>query len=192
MKVLAVCGSPRRNGNTEGLLRLAATELEKYGVETELLLLAGRNVKPCVACYGCVQRKDGTCTQNDPEFDELALKFHDLDGLLLGSPVYFGSATAQMVALMDRVAFLNRAGGPNYLSRKVGAALAVARRAGENFTFAQLNYYFGVLDMVTVGSTYWNIVIAQRPGDFQKDEEGVKTIERLAENMAWALNELRG
>jgi len=190
MKVLAVCGSPRRNGNTEGLLRLALTELEKHGIETELLLLAGRTVNPCIGCYGCVQRKDGTCTQNDPEFDELALKFHDLDGLLLGSPVYFGSATAQLTALMDRVAFLNRAGGPNHLSRKVGAAIAVARRAGENFTFAQLNYYFGVLDMVTVGSTYWNVSLARRPGDFQKDEEGLSTIQRLAENMAWVMSKL--
>lgn len=190
MRVLAVCGSPRKNGNTEGLLRVALEELEKHNVETELLHLADHQVKPCVGCYGCVQRGDGTCVQNDPEFDALALRFHDLDGLLLGSPVYFGSATAQLSALMDRVAFLNRSGGPNHLSRKVGASIAVARRAGENFTFAQLNYYFGILDMVTVGSTYWNIGIARQAGDFAKDEEGVATIRRLGENLAWLLEKL--
>ncbi|NCQ27978.1 MAG: flavodoxin family protein [Armatimonadetes bacterium CG_4_10_14_3_um_filter_66_18] len=191
MKVLAVCGSPRRNGNTEGLLRIALEEIEKQGIETELLLLAGRNVKPCVGCYGCLQRKDGTCTQKDPEFDELAAKFHSIDGLILGSPVYFGSATAQINALMDRVAFLNRAGGPNHLSRTAGASVAVARRAGENFTFAQLNYYFGILDMFTVGSTYWNIAIARQAGEFEKDDEGVATVRRMAENMGWLIHKLR-
>jgi multimeric flavodoxin WrbA len=116
-------------------------------------------------------------------------RFIEADGILVGSPVYFGSATPQTMALLDRVGYVSRH-NQNFLRRKVGAAVVVARRAGQNFTFAQLNYFFLISEMIVPGSTYWNIAFGREKGEVAADTEGIETVKRLAANMAWLMKKL--
>jgi len=189
MKVLGISGSPRSGGNTDFLVNLALGIFAEKGLQTEFLSLADRPIKPCMACRGCATAQGLRCVQEDPAFDGMIEKFQSADGILVGSPVYFGSATPQTMALLDRVGYVARC-NDNFLRRKVGAAIAVARRAGHNFTFAQINYFFLINEMIVPGSTYWNVAIAREKGAVAADVEGIQTIKNLAANMAWLLKKL--
>ncbi|WP_460167442.1 flavodoxin family protein [Thermostilla marina] len=189
MRVLGISGSPRVGGNTDIAIKRALDRLAQAGFETEFLSLADRPIKPCMACRGCATVDDIRCVQNDPAFEGMIEKFMAADGILVGSPVYFGSATPQVMALLDRVGYVARC-NRNFLRRKVGAAIAIARRAGENFTFAQLNFFFLINEMIVPGSTYWNVGLALEKGDIERDTEGLQTIDNLADNMAWCLKHL--
>ncbi len=191
MKVLGISGSPRAGGNTELLVQLALDTLAQEGLETEFLSLADRPIKPCQACERCRGTNPPRCMQEDPAFEGIIDKFIDSHGILIGSPVYFGSATPQTMALLDRVGYVNRFAG-NFLQRKVGAAIVVARRAGHNFTFAQINYFFLISEMIVPGSTYWNLAFGRGKGEVLNDQEGVETVKTLARNMAWVLKKLHG
>ncbi len=189
MKILGISGSPRRDGNTTLLVRTALDTLAEQGFETELISLADHPVKPCQACGGCAKAKEVRCVQEDPAFEGMIERFIAADGVLIGSPVYFGSATPETMALLDRVGYVSRCNG-NFLRRKVGAAVVVARRAGQNFTFAQLNYFFLISEMIVPGSTYWNIAFGREEGEVANDTEGLDTVKTLAGNMAWLLGKL--
>jgi len=191
MKVLGISGSPRPGGNTDILVKLALECLSQAGLDTEFLSLADRPIKPCMACRGCVKAEGFRCVQEDPAFEGIIERFIAADGILVGSPVYFGSATPQTMALLDRVGYVARA-KENFLRRKVGAAIVVARRAGQNFTFAQLNYFFLINEMIVPGSSYWNVAIAREKGEVHNDAEGLTTVRTLAANMAWLLKRLNG
>lgn len=185
MKALLISGSPRRNGNTETLCQRCADGLESEGIDTEILSLAGRSIKGCTGCGWCRNQPDATrrCVIDDDDFNGLVETIVDADIIVLGSPVYFGSATPELMALLDRIGYIAR---PRQLfSRKIGAAITVARRAGQNFTFAQLAYWFLINDMIVPGSSYWNVATAGAKGDVVKDEEALATVDRLAENLAW-------
>ena len=186
MKVLGVSGSPRAGGNTEIAITTALEALQAQGIETELLSLAGRQVKPCIACGGCGQADTPRCVQEDPAFEGIIEKFIEADGFLIGSPVYFGSATPETMATLDRVGCVARRNG-NFLRRKAGAAITVARRAGQNFTFAQINYFFLISEMIVPGSSYWNVGFGLTQGEIRDDAEAVATIKTLADNMAWLM-----
>lgn len=190
MKVLGICGSPRKGGNTETLLKTALGVLAEQGFETELLSLAERPVKPCTACGGCFKTQEVRCVQDDPAFEGVLEKFAEADGVLVGSPVYFGSATPETMSLLDRVGYVARR-HPELLRRKVGAAIVVARRAGHNFTFAQLNYFFLISEMIVPGSTYWNVAFGREKGEVVNDAEGMETVKTLAGNMAWLMKKLK-
>lgn len=189
VKVLGISGSPRREGNTEILVKLGLEVLAQQGVETEYLSLADHPVKPCLACGGCAKPGAQGCVQNDPAFEGMVQRFQASDGFLIGSPVYFGSATPQTMSLLDRIGYVSRCQG-NFLRHKVGAAIVVARRAGQNFTFAQLNYFFLISEMIVPGSTYWNVAVGREKGEVQNDAEGMTTVKNLAANMAWLLKKL--
>jgi multimeric flavodoxin WrbA len=191
MKVLGISGSPRAGGNTDILVQRALEVLAEEGIQTEFLSLADRPIKPCTGCRGCATSGPAGCVQEDPAFEGMIERFQAADGVLVGSPVYFGSATPQTMALLDRVGYVARH-GENFLRRKVGAAIVVARRAGQNFTFAQINYFFLISEMIVPGSTYWNVAFGREKGEVQNDGEGLKTIRRLAENMAWLMKKLAG
>lgn len=191
MKVLGISGSPRSGGNTDILVTLALEVLAEEGIQTEFVSLSDRPVKPCRACGGCAKSEKVECTQQDPAFEGLMERFLESDGILVGSPVYFGSATPQTMALLDRVGYVARAKGSNLLRRKVGAAIVVARRAGQNFTFAQLNYFFLISEMIVPGSTYWNLAFGREKGEVRNDAEGLATVRRLAENMAWLMKKVK-
>jgi multimeric flavodoxin WrbA len=189
MRVLGISGSPRRGGNTDILVNTALEVLAENGVETDFLSLADRHVQPCLACGGCFKSETIQCVQKDPAFDGILEKVSAADGILVGSPVYFGSATPQSMALLDRVGYVARR-HPQLLRRKVGAAIVVARRAGQNFTFAQLNYFFLIAEMIVPGSTYWNVAFGREKGEVTNDAEGMATVKTLARNMAWLLQKL--
>lgn len=191
MKALIISGSPRKNGNTEQLCERCAEGLRAQEIETEVISIAGKSLHGCTGCGFCRQLPEEICecVIND-DGAELIAKIAEADIIVVGSPVYFGSATPEIMAVLDRAGFVLRHRGR--LSRKVGAALSVARRAGENFTFAQLTMWFLINDMVVPGSSYWNVAHGLEKGDAMQDEEGVKTIDRLAENLAWCATSLRG
>ncbi len=191
MKVLGISGSPRRGGNTDIIVQTALDVLAAEGIETELLSLADRPVKPCTGCLGCATAEEVRCVQEDPAFEGMVERFIAADGILVGSPVYFGSATPQTMSLLDRVGYVSRQNN-NFLRRKVGAAVVVGRRAGQNFTFAQLNYFFLLSEMIVPGSTYWNVAFGRGKGEVAADTEGIETVKTLARNMAWLMKKLAG
>lgn len=191
MRVLGVSGSPRPGGNTDLLIKRALGILANEGFETDFLSLADRPIKPCMACGGCFRSEEVRCVQEDPAFAGIIERFQAAQGVLVGSPVYFGSATPQTMALLDRVGYVARK-HPGLLRRKVGAAIVVARRAGQNFTFAQINYFFLIAEMIVPGSTYWNVAFGREKGEVAKDEEGLKTVDTLAANVAWLMKKLGG
>lgn len=183
MKVVGVVGSPRRGGNTETLARVALEEIEKEGLETELVPLAGKKIAPCDGCRSCV--KTGKCHFED-DFQPIFAKIKRAKGLILATPVYYGAATPQMTGFISRF-YSNRA---KPLRRKVGGPIVVARRAGKNFTFAQLMFFFMIQEMIVPGSTYWNVAFGRNKGEVEKDEEGVDTIKNFAKNVAWLIKKL--
>jgi multimeric flavodoxin WrbA len=183
MKVVGIVGSPRIGGNTETLTRIALEEIRKEGVKTELITLAGKKISPCDACKSCV--KTGKCHFKD-DFDPIYAKVRRADGVILATPVYYGAATPQITAFISR--FYRMRGKP--LKRKVGGPIVVARRAGKNFTFAQLMFFFMLHEMIVPGSTYWNVAFGRNKGEVEKDEEGVSTIKNFAHNMAWLVKKI--
>lgn len=189
MLVLGISGSPRTGGNTDALVKLGLEVLCEEGMQTEFVSLADRPIKPCLACGACFKADEPCCFQEDPAFDGMVEKFEAAQGFLIGSPVYFGSATPQTMALLDRIGYVNRR-HKEILRRKVGAALVVGRRAGQNFTFAQLNYFFLISEMIVPGSTYWNVAVAREKGEVLNDAEGLDTVRTLARNMAWLMKKL--
>jgi multimeric flavodoxin WrbA len=187
MRVLGISGSPRKGGNTDFVIKTALDLLAAEGLETEFVSLADRPVQPCLACTGCSKTETVQCVQDDPAFEGMVEKFSAADGILIGSPV--GSATPQLMALLDRVGYIARR-HPQLLRRKVGAAIVVARRAGHNFTFAQLNFFFLIAEMIVPGSSYWNVVFGREKGEAEDDHEGMTTVKTLARNMAWLMKKL--
>ncbi len=189
MKVIAFNGSPRKNGNTNRALEVVLQEIAKEGIDTELVQMGCEDLAPCQACNVCVQKKDRKCKRKDDKVNEWIQKMIAADGIIIGSPVYFGSMTAQTKAFVDRVGFVNRANG-NLFRRKVGAAVTVNRRAGALATFQSINDFFLIGEMVVVGSSYWNVINALKPGDIEQDEEGLRTMQDLGRNMAWLIKRI--
>lgn len=189
MKVIAFNGSPRKNGNTNRALEVVLQEIAKEGIDTELVQMGCEDLAPCQACNVCVQKKDRKCKRKDDKVNEWIQRMIEADGIIIGSPVYFGSMTAQTKAFVDRVGFVNRANG-NLFRRKVGAAVTVNRRAGALATFQSINDFFLIGEMVVVGSSYWNVINALKPGDIEQDEEGLRTMQDLGRNMAWLIKKI--
>ncbi len=187
VRVLGIVGSPRVRGNTERFLTEALKAAEEEGAETELVRLAGKEVKPCDACLYC--RKKGECRIKD-DFKPIFDKMVEADGIILATPVYFGSATPQIKAVIDRAGYLSGAKG-RVFENKVGGALVVARRAGQNFTLAQLLFFFMIEGMIVPGSTYWNVAFGREKGDVTKDEEGLRTARNFGKKMVWLINKIK-
>jgi len=188
IRILGIVGSPRVGGNTEHLVAEALKAAVEEGAETELLSLADKEVKPCDACLSC--RKTGECWIKD-DFKPIFDKMVEADGIILASPVYFGSATPQIKALIDRAGYLSGARG-RVFENKVGGALVVARRAGQNFTFAQLLFFFLHQGMIVPGSTYWNVAFGREKGEVIKDEEGLNTARNFGKKMIWLIRRIKG
>lgn len=186
MKAIAVVGSPRKGGNTEILAQHTLRAIQEEGVDTELISLAGLDIRPCNACAVC-REKEG-CTINDDLFP-IYRKMKEADAIILATPVYFGSATGLMKCFMERTGYI---GGPSRaFAGKVGGPLVVARRAGQNFTHAQLTFWFQIAGFFIPGSTYWNMAIARDKGDIQKDEEGLRTAWNFGKNVAFLVKKLK-
>ena len=186
--IVGIVGSPRKKGNTERLVSEALRVVEEKGVNTDLVRLAGKEIKPCDACLSC--KKTGECHIKD-DFREIFDKMVQADGIILSSPVYFGSATPQIKALIDRAGYLSIAKG-RVFENKVGGPLVVARRAGQNFTYVQLLFFFLHQGMIVPGSTYWNIAFGRERGDVIQDGEGLRTARNFAEKMLWIITKING
>jgi multimeric flavodoxin WrbA len=191
MKVVAFNGSGRRDGNTAILIRRVFAELEKEGIATELVQLAGEHIRGCMACYACMKNKNRRCVLDDDIANTCIGKMAEADGIILGSPTYFTDVSSEMKALIDRAGFVARANG-ELLRRKVGAAVVAVRRCGAIHAFDTLNHFFFIGQMVVPGSCYWNVGIGREIGEVERDDEGMKTMQVLGENMAWVLKKLNG
>jgi len=190
MKVVAFNGSPRKDGNTSLLIKQVFAELEKEGIETELVHIGGRQLRGCTGCMQCGEKKDSRCVIEGDCLNECLEKMFAADGVILGSPVYFTDVTAEMKALIDRAGFVARQNG-NLLARKAGAAVVAVRRAGSIHTFDTLNHFFLINQMIVPGSSYWNVGIGRAPGEVSADEEGMQTMRVLGSTMAWLLGKIR-
>ena len=183
MKVLMINGSPRPNGNTA----MALTEMEKIfaqeGIETESIQVGNQNIRGCIACGHCY--KNGKCVFDDC-INDIAAKFEDADGLVVASPVYYASANATLIAVLDRLFYSSRFSK----TMKVGASVAVARRGGCSATFDQLNKYFTISGMPIASSQYWNSVHGGAPGQAAEDAEGLQTMRTLARNMSFLIKSI--
>jgi len=189
MKVLAINGSARKNGNTTRLINIVFEQLNKEGIQTELVELAGQNVRGCLACYKCFQNKTGKCSNENDVVNEVIDKMTRADGIILASPTYFANVTSELKALIDRAGLVAIAN--NYLfARKVGAAVVAVRRAGSVNVFDAINKFFFINQMVVPGSRYWNLGIGREPGDVENDAEGLETMRVLGTNMAWLLKRI--
>lgn len=190
MKVLGINCSPRKGGNTEILIKEVFKALEKEGIKTELFQIGGKELNGCVACMKCRKEADCFCHKKNKVINECIEKMLDADGIIIGSPVYFADLTADAKALIDVAGYALRGAG-NPLKRKVGAAVIAVRRAGAIHAFDSINHFFLINEMIVPGSSYWNLATGREKGDVLKDEEGMKTMKVLGENMAWLLEKTR-
>jgi len=189
MRVVAFCGSARRNGNTSILARTVLGELETRSIETELVQLAGKDIRGCLACRKCFEKKDRHCSGRTDDVNGCIEKMIEADGIILASPTYFADLSSEMKALIDRAGYVARA-NDDMFKRKVGAAVVTARRAGAIHAFDSMNHFFFISQMVVPGSNYWNLGFGLDKGDVEKDEEGLQTMKQLGKNMAWLLEKL--
>jgi multimeric flavodoxin WrbA len=190
IKVVALNGSARKGGNTAILLGYVLRELEKEGIETELIELSGATIHGCLSCRKCSTRKDRRCSQTGDMGNALIEKMEQADGVLLGSPTYVADISPEIKALIDRACLVSKSNGGMF-RRKVGAAVVAVRRAGAMHAFDALNHFFLISEMIVPGSSYWNIGIGSEPGDVEKDEEGIQTMKTLGQNMAWVLKKIK-
>lgn len=189
MKVIGFNGSARKDGNTAVLLNGVFEELQKEGIDTDMVQLSGKAIRGCVACYKCFDNKDQRCAVKKDILNECLEKMIAADGILLGSPTYFADVSAEMKALIDRSGMVSRANG-DILRRKVGAAVVAARRGGSIHAFDTINHFFFIGQMIVPGSSYWNLGFGLKKGDVNGDEEALKTMETLGKNMAWLLKRI--
>ena len=183
MKALLINGSPHAKGNTYIALREVKRELEENGIETELLHVGEMAIRGCIACGNC--SKAGKCAHEDV-VNVAAPKFEAADALIVGSPVYYGSANATLVAFLDRLFYSTRFDK----TMKVGAAVVVTRRGGCSSTFDELNKYFTITGMPIASSQYWNSVHGRVQGEAEKDGEGLQTMRTLARNAAFLMKSI--
>ena len=189
MKVLAVNGSARKDGNTAVLIHRVLEELQKEGIETELIQLAGQSIEPCRACWACGGQKN--CVHKKDSFRDIFEKMQEAGGILLGSPVYSANISAKMQALLERAAVVCDM-NPGLLTHKAGPAVTAARRGGALHAADAMNHFFLNHEMIVPGSSYWNMAYGQLPGDVEKDMEGLSNMANLGKNMAYLLKRLNG
>lgn len=186
MKVVAFNGSARKDGNTAILVRQVFAELEKEGIETEMVQLAGQTIRGCTACGKCRENKDQRCVVAGDIVNDCIAKMLAADGIILASPTYFADVTAETKALIDRAGFVARS-NDDMFRRKIGAAVVAVRRAGSIHVFDTINHFFLISQMTIPGSLYWNMGFGLAIGEVEQDEEALKTMQTLAQNMAWLL-----
>lgn len=185
MKVLLINGSPRKEGNTHMALMEIAKQLIENDIEAEIVSIGTKAVQGCVACGQCA--KTSRCTFDDELYNKIRKNLDTIDGLIVGSPVYYAGPNGSLCALLDRLFY----SAGSKLAYKPAAAVAVCRRGGASATFDRLNKYFTINHMPVVSSQYWNIVHGRLPGEAIRDEEGMQTMRMLGRNMAWILKNIQ-
>ncbi len=189
MKVLALNGSPRRNGNTEMLINTVFAELQSEGIETETIQIGGNSLRGCLACGKCFENKNGRCAIETDMMNKVIAKMFEADGIIIGSPTYFANVTSEIKALIDRAGYVGIANDRAF-RRKVGAAVVAVRRAGSTDAFDAINKFFFIQEMIVPGSVYWNLGMGRAEGAVAGDEEGLNTMRVLGKNMAWLMKKI--
>jgi len=184
-KVLLINGSPHEKGNTYFALNEAAQTLSELGFITEIVWIGTKPVRGCIACGGCVKAGNGHCVFNDDLCNEVIDKMNEADGLIVGSPVYYGTPTGNVLNLVHRMFFAGA-----QVKGKPAAAVAVCRRGGASAAFQTLQMPFQMVNMPLATSQYWNIAYGREPGEVRRDVEGMQTMRTMAQNMAWMIRQL--
>ncbi len=188
MKAVAFNGSPRPDGNCAHLLKEVFGRLEQHGIQTELVFLSRKKIKPCIACYKCLENKDQRCAIVD-DLNGCIAKIMEADAIILASPTYIGDVNSITKALIDRAGFVARSNN-NMFRRKVAAGLTTASWGGAIHTFETLNLFFLVGEMIVVGSSNWNLGFGREKGQVLQDQKALATVRRLGDNMAWLIKRL--
>jgi len=185
-KVILLCGSPRPSGNTYRVLEECADVIEEQGLEVEIIPFVGKKIQSCIACGRCGEI--GECNLKD-DLNPIISKIKESEGLIVGSPVYFGTARGDIMSALQRIGKVSFA-NDNFLSWKVGGPIAVARRGGHTATIQEMLMFFFINDMIVPGSTYWNMVFGYAPGEAKDDDEGMETIRRFGYNVATLIKKI--
>ncbi|MGI6657410.1 MAG: flavodoxin family protein [Desulfobulbus sp.] len=186
MQVVAINGSPHKNGNTYLALKMVTDELEQAGIATKILHIGDKAIRGCLGCGQCYKQKNGRCVQEGDGANECIQAMREADGILLGSPVHYANIGGTMKAFLDRAFYVSSA-NDGMFRHKVGAGVVAVRRAGGIPAFHQLNTYFTYAEMLIPSSNYWNSIHGTRPGEAEQDEEGRQILRVLAKNMAWLM-----
>lgn len=184
MKVLLINGSPHRDGNTHFALQEVADTLRKEGIDSEIYWIGNKPIPGCIACYKC--KETGVCIFNEGPYAEIRAKLPEVDGIVIGTPVYYAGPAGSLCALLDRLFYSIG----SMLAYKPAAAVCVCRRGGAVTAFDRLNKYFTINNMPVVSSQYWNVVFGRDPGEAADDGEGLQTMRTLGRNMAWLLRKI--
>jgi multimeric flavodoxin WrbA len=184
MYALAVNGSPRKEGNTELLLREILAELKNNGWETELVKVGGTSIRGCIACQKCFENKDNECSVKKDKFNDVFAKMLKADAMILGSPTYFAAVSADLKALIERAGYVAYA-NDHAFSGKIGAAVVAVRRGGATHVYDTINHMFQMSRMILPGSTYWNMGFGLGKGEVLKDDEGLANMRHLAKCIDW-------
>lgn len=190
MKVVAINGSARTGGNTAAMIERCFDVMRGQGVQCEMIQLASQKINCCTVCLKCREKGQAKCRQVDDPFNGFIDQMIEADGLILASPAYFASVTPEMKALIDRTGMVNIAGGFP-MARKPAAAIVSGRRAGMISTFNTINNLFLAMNMIVVGSSYWNVGYGLERGDVVHDAEAMATMDELGRNLAWAMQKLK-
>ncbi|MDJ0986622.1 MAG: flavodoxin family protein [Desulfobacterales bacterium] len=184
MYVIAINGSPRKEGNTELLLKEVLGELKTAGWETELEKVGGTAIRGCIACEKCFENKDNECSVKKDKFNTIFSKMLKADAMILGSPTYFAAVSADLKALTERAGYVAYANGHAF-SGKIGAAVVAVRRGGATHAYDTINHMFQMSRMVIPCSTYWNMGFGLGKGEVLKDEEGLANMRHLGKSIDW-------
>lgn len=189
MKVLAINGSARKEGNTAIAVNAVLDEVKKENIDAELIELSGQKISGCKACYKCKENLNKKCVIANDCVNDLIAKMIEADAIILASPTYFADMSTELKALIDRSGVVARCNG-NMFKRKVGAAVVVGRRGGPVNAFDNINNFFLIGEMIVPGSNYWNIVFGGAKGSAIEDQEGLNTMKVLGENISWLLKKI--
>lgn len=188
MKVIAINGSPKAEGNTYQALKIVTEALEQEGISTEIIHVGNKSIRGCIACGWCYEQKNEKCVFDD-DVNEIIQKLKTADGIIIGSPVYYASIAGTMKSFLDRTFYVASANG-GLFRHKVGASVVAVRRSGEVATFDHLNHYFTITEMFIASSNYWNVIHGRMPGEALQDEEGTQTMRVLGKNMAFLIKSI--
>lgn len=184
MKVIAINGSPNKEGNTFHALTMVGNELIGNGIDFEILHVGHKMIHGCLGCGKCSINKDEKCVIQTDDLNKWIQQIKDADGIVLGSPVYYSGISGTMKSFLDRLFYVSGSNG-NLLRHKVGATVAAVRRSGGSATFDSLNHYLTYSEMIIATSNYWNVIHGRAAGEVNKDDEGKQIMRVLGKNMAW-------
>lgn len=190
MKVVAFNGSPKKEGNTYNAIKAVVIELEKEGIEVEVVHVGNKLVRGCLACGGCSRNKNERCVIETDEVNEWIQKMKEADGIILGSPVYYSAIAGTMKSFLDRAFYVASVNGGMF-RHKIGASVVAVRRSGGVPVFDQLNNYINYSEMIMPTSNYWNVAYGTSPGEVKQDEEGMQIMRVLGKNMAWIMKVIK-